>query len=31
MKLFDLLLKSSNQLIEEVKALDYEQVNDKPA
>lgn len=31
MKLFDLLLESNNQLVEEVKALNYEQFNAKPA
>ncbi|MBT2716581.1 DinB family protein [Bacillus sp. ISL-57] len=31
MNLFDLLLESTNQLVEEVKALNYEQLNAKPA
>lgn len=31
MNLFDLLLESTNQLVEEVKALNYQQLNAKPA
>ncbi len=31
MNLIDLLLESSKQLIEEVKMLNYEKINEKPA